>query len=268
MKEHWMESDESVSKWLRFFPWICGLIVYLIYELSNARGLYWGDAGEFIATANTLGIGHPYGHPLFWLAGRLSILLAPSQPAGAMGRFTAIVSAATCGLAAGWILRMTRSSLRTAERIFAMVIVSGTLALFQTIWIQATFVEVYNFQALFIISALILFYRYSETRRATYLYGAAFIFGLAVTLGLYVGLLLIIPLLVMIIDRKSRPGMQTLLSALVFFILGLSVWIYLPIRSSMKSIFFWERIDSIQSFFTYIGRKQFSRFFPRFLERI
>ncbi len=46
------------------FPLFCSLSAYLVYELTNAQGLFWGDGGEFIAVSNTLGIRHPYGHPL------------------------------------------------------------------------------------------------------------------------------------------------------------------------------------------------------------
>ena len=56
----------TIEQLERFVPWLCGALTLLLYELTNAPGLFWGDAGEFIAVSKTLGIGHPYGHPLFW----------------------------------------------------------------------------------------------------------------------------------------------------------------------------------------------------------
>ena len=72
---------QHVEKYIFFY---CSILVFVLYELTNAPGLFWGDAGEFMAVSRTLGIGHPYGHPLFWLLGRLSIMIMPGSPAAAM----------------------------------------------------------------------------------------------------------------------------------------------------------------------------------------
>ena len=72
----WTEKLDSLSVHL------CALLSYVLYEVTNAPGLFWGDGGEFLAASSTLGIGHAYGHPLFWLVSRLSTLLDPGNPAG------------------------------------------------------------------------------------------------------------------------------------------------------------------------------------------
>ena len=101
MSDGCTDKTRSLSCVLTFcFPFLCGCAAFLLYEISNAQGLFWGDCGEFIAASNTLGIGHAYGHPLFWLVGRISILLHPSNPAVAMTHMTSLVSAVACGLVA------------------------------------------------------------------------------------------------------------------------------------------------------------------------
>ena len=131
-------------------PILCGILATFLYEITNARGLFWGDAGEFLAVSNVLGIGHAYGHPLFWLAGRISILLQPANPAAAMNHLVAVVSGATCALVALFVREVIRERMPSSLSALTMISVAGLYATATTVWMQATFVEVYNFQAFFI----------------------------------------------------------------------------------------------------------------------
>ena len=88
----------TFEKWAA--PVLTGIVAFVIYIFTNVREIYWGDAGEFTAAAATLGIGHPYGHPLFWLLGRVSIMLIPAHPAAAMSFLTALTGAGTAAVAA------------------------------------------------------------------------------------------------------------------------------------------------------------------------
>ena len=55
-------------------PWVVGLLVFLLYLATTCPTVYFGDSGELIAAADSLGVAHPPGYPLYTLLGRLMLL--------------------------------------------------------------------------------------------------------------------------------------------------------------------------------------------------
>lgn len=78
--------------------WAVFLVAMLTYMLTReARGSFW-DTGEFIATADKLGLPHPPGAPMFTLLGRFFIILFGDndlRAASAVNFMSALASAAT-----------------------------------------------------------------------------------------------------------------------------------------------------------------------------
>lgn len=242
------------------WPWVCGLMVWCVYEWSNTSGLFWGDSGEFLSAANTLGIGHPYGHPLFWLIGRIAILFHKSAPAAAMNHLTAFFSAATC-VVVGFLARnRTSTRLSLVQRLAVVFTVTAIYGFSHTVWMQATFVEVYNVQALFLVLAIYLFDSYLLKKGTVqYIYAAVYFWGIAITLGLYAGFVILLPV-AMWIQNKREINIRRLhiLPLPLFFALGLSLWIYLPVRTLAQPIYFFQQIDSLTALFQYLSRSYYA----------
>src|SRR5690606_23297980 len=78
--------------------WAVFLVALATYMLTReARGSFW-DTGEFIATADKLGLPHPPGAPMFTLPGRSFIILFGDRDlyvASAVNFMSALASAAT-----------------------------------------------------------------------------------------------------------------------------------------------------------------------------
>jgi len=241
------------------FPLFCGLLAYIVYELTNAQGLFWGDDGEFIAASSTLGIGHAYGHPLFWLVGRISIMLNPSNPAAAMNHLVALFSAGSCFVIALLAQNWVNDKFSKIQKMIAIFTAVGIYAVAPTVWSQASYVEVYNFQAFFLALAVYFLDRYFFRKGNNLnLFASAYFFGIAVTLGLYALLLAILPLSMWLVTKRKFNLKIFLLSA-IFFIVGLSLWLYLPIRSAIKPIYYhWEKINSLTALLKYLSRKSYS----------
>jgi len=243
-----------------YWPWVCGLMVWCVYEWSNTSGLFWGDSGEFLSAATTLGIGHPYGHPLFWLIGRIAILFHQSAPAAMMNHLTALFSAGTC-VVVGFLARnRTSAQLSLIPRLAVVFTVTAVYGFSQTVWMQATFVEVYNIQALFLVLAIYLFDSYLLKKGSVlYIYAAVYFWGIAITLGLYAGFIILLPM-AMWIQNKREINIRLLhiLPLPLFFTLGLSVWIYLPVRTLAQPVYFFQQIDSLSALFQYLSRSYYA----------
>ncbi|HDL17948.1 MAG TPA: DUF2723 domain-containing protein [Bacteroidetes bacterium] len=242
-----------------FFPYLMGLFAFAVYELSNAKGFFWGDSGEFIAAAGTLGIGHAYGHPLFWLFGRVSILLEPGNPAAAMNHLVALFSAATVVVVVLLAQNWCDENLPLPHRITILFTVAGIYALGSTIWSQASYTEVYNFQAFFLALAIYFLDRYFfRGGRVNHLYFAGYMLGLAATLGMYVLSLGILPVFLWVfIKQRPRLSVAAVLFSAVFFLIGLSVWLYLPLRAASNPPLLIEKIDSLKALLIYLRRSHY-----------
>ncbi len=240
-------------------PWICGLAAFFLYRMSGAGSLFWGDAGEFTAAARTLGIGHAYGHPLFWLAGRIAILLLPSDPAHAMNLLTALSASAVCVVIAFWTLGRCKDRLQPAACSWTVLLVTLLYALSPTVWTQATFTEVYHFQALFLVLS---FYFWDQAfffpARHTALFAGFYFFGLAATLGYYVLPLILIPVLLWILRVRPDIRISHMAAGAAFFLLGLTIWLYLPVRSALNPAFMVMKVDSLPAFIRYLTRASFA----------
>lgn len=259
-------------------PGLAALAAWILYELTNAPGLTWGDSGEFIAASSTLGIGHPYGHPLYWLAGRIAILLFPSDPAMAMNHLSALAGAVTVFFVGMWARQISSSFPRRREsgagadvldsrfRGNDSIVIWGTLiptlifATGRTFWSQALFTEVYTFQAAFVAAGFYLFQRWIESpTEGRFLAGSAFLFGLSVTLGMYALIPIGLATLAFGWRRIYRPDRQLILAGIAFLV-GLSPWIYFFVRPLAGVSFSVAPLCGWNQFLDYLQRSSYADF--------
>ena len=88
----------------RHIPWVVGLLAFLLYLITACPTVYFGDSGELIAAAESLGVAHPPGYPLYTLLGRLFAML----PLGGLDFRMNLLSVVCSGLAAGVIAVVPR----------------------------------------------------------------------------------------------------------------------------------------------------------------
>jgi transmembrane protein TMEM260 (protein O-mannosyltransferase) len=108
-----------------------------IYLASLAPDVTFWDAGEFIAAAQTLGIPHPPGTPLYILVAHVwRLLLGALPPAIAVNVFSAVCTAVAGLLTAAVVSRATG----VRAHGIAAALAAGTMS---TVWLNATETEVY-----------------------------------------------------------------------------------------------------------------------------
>lgn len=234
---------------------LCALALYLA---TMAPGLTWGDSGEFITAAWTLGIGHPYGHPLYWLTGRLMTMFLPGNIVLAMNALSAISGAVTCY----FIAKLTRDWIRRTGCTlvsFPVILATTIFATATAFWSQALFTEVYTFHALIFTIAFYTFDRYFFGNAGIrYLYLSAYFWGLTITLGMYAIIAGLIPLSLIIADRHHRHVVaQNLPQAIFWLAIGLTPWLYLYARYLAAPPLSVKSFLTLQDFRDYLGRREF-----------
>ncbi len=212
----------------------------LLFGLSACRDVYLGDSGELIHAAYRLDIPHPPGYPLYALIGRLFTLLPFGSIAFRLSLFSAAGAVAS-------VLLLFRLGLRFARPPFAFfgAALFGLSGLLRD---QAGIAEVYGpFLALYLATWLALL---SGGRRFTLL--AFFLAGLALTAH-PIALSLLPVLVIRIIRwRRSAPA------ALLLLIAGLSVFAYIPIRSSLDPFVDWGNPESAGALLDHATRTQYA----------
>lgn len=203
-----------------------------MYAATAAPGVTFWDAGEFIASVETLGIPHPPGTPLYVLLARAWRLALPMLPAApAVNLFSAAATAAAGGIAAALVWRWT--GLRAGA--LAGAVMAGTMS---SVWASATEAEVYASSLLLAMLMLAAADRAARgaNDRVRWLALAAYCGGFALPLHLSAlvaapaaALLVLHPLAGDAPERRWRPRDAGLAAAAA--VIGASVLLVLLVRA-------------------------------------
>ncbi len=221
-------------------------IVSLIFYMATLpRSVLPGDSGELIAASRTLSIAHPPGYPLYVMIGKLfSTLFAWGTVAYRYNLLSAVAVSATLAL-----VYLILTELRVG-RIIGIAVTLG-LATLQSFWLQATTAEVYAFNALFTV---ILLYSALLGRRrgeGSFLL-IAFVAGLALSHHLSLIYPVISALVILVFGLRVIPRVRTGMLSVLLFLLGLTAWLYIPVRSSAGPLLTWGSTDTLSGFISHI----------------
>lgn len=140
--------------------WIAFLIAFITFYLTMEPTVSWWDAGEFIASATKLEVGHPPGAPLFMLIARIFASLAgdPTQIAKMVNLVSVLASAFTVMFLYWTIVHLARKmagwdkeySLTEKILILGSGMVGALVFTFSdSFWFSAVEGEVYALSSLF-----------------------------------------------------------------------------------------------------------------------
>lgn len=240
---------------------LVGLLPFLLYLRTLAPGvMYYArpdllDAATLQVHAATLGVTHPTGYPTWVLLTHLFTYLPFGDAAYLTNLSSAVYSAAAVALVYSAGLFLTR-------RVAAAAVGALAFGLGATFWSQAVIAEVYNLNALFValfFSVLLLWrHRVSQGRPADgYLLAASFVAGLALTNHLTSGVLIPAGLAFVALVFPARLRDRRLLSrGAGLFLLGLTPYLYLPIRASMQPPLREADPGGLTSFLTHVSGRE------------
>jgi|GEM_PF-1191431 len=213
-----------------------------LFVATCAPSVLPGDSAEFQFVVPTWGIPHPTGYPLYLLLGRLAMMLPLGSIAYRLNLFSAVAAAG-----AVWALYRAARALDLSRA--AALIGAAMLTVSATFWSQATIAEKYALNAFFVALTLWLGLEWHKRRSARWL--AVWIWSYGLSLTHHRTMLMLAPaylLLIWLTDRALlHPKMLLRLSPLFFT--PLSLYLVLPLFSSLNPPYAYMRIDSLRSFF-------------------
>jgi hypothetical protein len=225
-------------------PGLGALALYL-YTTSPSPG--WIDSGELAAVAHTLGVAHPTGSPVYILLARLFVVLFP-------GAFFPLVLLSAVAVAAGLMLLVGAPAriLKTRLSVLAGSLVALVLAVAPSVWEQAIINEVYALQFLLFALFLRTWWRPTSRTQETIM---AYIAGLA--FANHQTALFLAPFLVQRL-WPLRRRLRVWLRALLFALIGVTPYLWLPVRSAAGPLLDWGGTERPAAFWRHITGWQYS----------
>jgi hypothetical protein len=237
------------------------VLALIVYVATLAPGLTFEnngtDGGDLITAAWTLGVPHPPGYPTFtllaWLATRL--------PVGTIAYRVNLLSAVSAALAVGLFCRSLQLLLHAEKHAAPLSVATAlTFGFSSLFWSQAVIAEVYTLLLLFaaILLWLLLGWRRGGSDSALWL--ASLVLGLG--LGNHLTLFFIAPAALVLLwpEHKRLIRIRTLLPAAVLFLLGLSIYAYLPLAAHHRPAINWGNPQTWKGFLWVVTADQYQSF--------
>jgi len=240
-----------------------------VYLQTMAHSIGFIDGGELSTVPIVLGIAHPSGYPLFTLIGRLfSLLPLAAEPAVTMNLFSALCTAAAVIVFFRICIVLLAGTYKRKEHSVAVLTASmaaaGMLAFSQTFWDQSAHTEVYSLHLLLLMLSILTFIRAvdfemsGDALRERQWLLFAFVLGLCFTNHLTTILLAAGFLYLYFATKKfSKETWLHVLRLAPPFLLGLSVYLYFPIRAAQQPVLNWGNPISPEKIWWHLGAKQY-----------
>ena len=261
-----------------------------VYFYTAAPGPFWEDSATFSMAAATLSIPHSPGFPLWVLIGKLFTWLVPHNPARATNMMCGLFGAAAVALfylcVKKVLLNLSSAFQRSQtdltpnpsplngeglpeprlglgqgnQKSVVYLTALGAALVFafsQTVWLQAVRAEVYSLQLVLTLGALLAALSFDEIERPTkFFLLAAFLWGLSLAVHPLLSVS-VLPGLLIVGSFRSATWKAELSKwgwAFGLVITGVSLYLFLPIRSAENPYLNWNQPDTGERFFAAVTR--------------
>jgi len=260
-------------------PWWLGFIVFIIVLSVDVKLLSpwvsWElesqDSGDLICSAYFLGIPHPTGYPTYCMLAKLVQTIVPIKSiAWRTNLFSALSAAVCCAVVALTMHRLLWSAGQSNKKREPWVewAIAATVGLglgfSRTFLSQSVISEVYVLNAAFVALDITLiveiFCAVHENRPVGHirrnLATLSVIYG--ITLTNHLSSAFIFPLVLAgFVSAYKTLNIKFILRCLLYFIIGLTPYLYLPIRSAANPPFDWGNPQTLGNFIWVITGSQF-----------
>jgi hypothetical protein len=249
-----MKWRKGVFAWLlagRYLPLVL-VIVPVLYLATMARGVVLGDPTEYTFVAHLLGIAHPPGYAFMTLMGKLFQTIVPFGEIAWRTHLLA-VTAGTVGalLVFGTVRSVGRGKRQVTNLPYMAGALFGALVVATGVdfWQHSIHANPHIVTAGFLAANLFLLTTWAHHNKELPLLLCAMSLGLGLTHHpLTVFSWPAYGLFVLWVRPSIWREWRTVLKLAAFFLLGLSVWLYFPIRSPMEPLFGPHDMNTVEGF--------------------
>lgn len=214
-----------LRKRIVIFSFMSFAVPFAIYLLTLERKLIGGDTSWFALQVTEMSLMVPTGYPVFSMLEKLFTFLPIGDIAYRLNFFSAVFGALT-------VLFLFLSINKLVKNEPVSFISSMIFAFIVPFWEVANRLEFDTLQTFFMTLLFFSAILYAENKKAKYLYFFAFCLGLSLTnhpLAFF--LVPAIVLYVILINPRIFKNIKAILISVLYFILPLLSYLYLPIRS-------------------------------------
>ena len=243
---------------------LLGAVAFIVYVQTLLPGIGFIDSGELVSVVHSLGIAHPTGYPLFtllgWVFSRLPIGPDEAYRLNMMAALFCSASLVIFFLVARRLLAGLAERLGSREELIVPAAAGGMLflAFSRTFWMQALAVEVYSLHML--LTAIVLVLVFGARARGSHAGWVVAAYALGLSFTNHMTTVLLVPG-VLYVYWTSMPSAKEVLRGLLRlfppFLLGLSVYLYLPLRASVPPEHNWGDPSNWERFFWHLSGKQY-----------
>lgn len=228
-----------------------GLACLILYSITMARDIGSFDVAEWQATGNTLGISHAPGSPAYTIVSYIFAQIPFGLPAARVTYVSVVVGAT--GVVATYVF-----VLLLLDHLVPALVSAATLAVAGMWWAHASVATPYNAVPAFMAILLLLLLLWSRTGNVRYLWGGALLAGVGLAYHPILMFFLPVPLagIFLLGPWRSLLKPKPVLFLVLLFIAGLSIYLYLPIRSAAGSPIIYQKIDSFSAFMNFVSAAQ------------
>jgi len=234
------------------FALAVGAVAFAVYAATAIRGVSFGDWAEAQVVPATLGIMHPTGYPTYTLLGALVSAIPAGSPA-----FKANLLSGACTAAA--LATLTLMLARLGVRPVVGALVALALGFTANIWLNSIHAEVHTLHLLFVALLLHRLLVWAQEQRPRDLWLGGLLLGLS--FGNHMLTLTLAPEIVLgalWLGRRTILAQPRILLPAVFeFLVGLSVYLYLPLRSLDKPAVMYADLSNLSALITHVTGSQF-----------
>lgn len=224
-----------------------GLIASLLFAVFF--GLYvhtaashiapYRDTGEMVVLAETLGVAHPPGYPLYALMLNMWKHFVPGNPAYRANVFS--------GFAAALAVILLFHVLRTWLDRLPALLTAAFFGFSTVFWELANVAEMYTLGALLVCLLLWAAFRVNSVLLTGFLF--------ALALGVRMDLLLLAPLFLYWFWAQQKASQFP--KGIALFCVGLSLFLYMMVRSLQSPLLDWGNPETLQTLFNSVSRKSY-----------
>jgi len=250
--------------------WGLGLffLALIFYFFTLCPTVYWEDSAALVTAGATLGIPHSPGFPIYVLLSKVFTFI-PFENIAWRVNFMSGVWGSLCLMLLFFILLRIETDFRKVKKpTLGFRVISCAIILFfgftTAFWSQVTRAEVYSLNLFFtlLIAYLLLIWRKEVIARSVnsikWLGLIFFVMGISLTNHSLLIFTLLPAFLFFILANETNflLNRDKFLTIVVLGLVGLTVYLYLPIRSGLNPALNWGKPDSLSEMFSFITRSQ------------